>query len=202
MKKTGIMLLILLITSGIMAYGQKMGIVGNKGVSESIVGERSEEKITLLEIEKIYEGNEELINLNSHFIGKKIIEVRLEGMEGKESNLSDFVGTPFILEFMASWCPECLETDGMIKEYRRGENAAEVISVGVSDTTADLKSFSENNLNSYFRAIDSEKTLDDYHLTSVPIFFFVDEFGLIQFIYQGESTLEEFKTYATRILGK
>ena len=115
--------------------------------------------------------------------------------------MDSFLGNPLILEFMASWCPECERTDGVIKEYRLGADAVKVISVGVKDTAADLRWFAGSDLDSFFLATDSEKVLVDYHLTSVPIFFFIDASGVIQFVYQGENSLEELKTYAVEVFG-
>ena len=65
-------------------------------------------------------------------IGAKAPAAAVETLDGKPANLSQFVGkTPVLIEFWATWCPNCHELEPHLKEVAQ-KYANQVRFVGVS----------------------------------------------------------------------
>jgi thiol-disulfide isomerase/thioredoxin len=65
-------------------------------------------------------------------IGSKAPAAAVETLDGKPANLSQFVGkTPVLIEFWATWCPNCHELEPHLKEVAQ-KYAKQVRFVGVS----------------------------------------------------------------------
>ena len=65
-------------------------------------------------------------------IGSKAPAAAVETLDGKPANLSQFIGkTPVVIEFWATWCPNCKELEPHLKEVA-AKYANQVRFVGVS----------------------------------------------------------------------
>jgi len=65
-------------------------------------------------------------------IGSKAPAVAVETLDGKPANLADYVGkTPVLIEFWATWCPNCRELEPHLKAMH-AKYANQVKFVGVS----------------------------------------------------------------------
>ncbi|MFL5616036.1 MAG: TlpA family protein disulfide reductase [Gemmatimonadaceae bacterium] len=65
-------------------------------------------------------------------IGAKAPGVALETLDGKPANLAQYVGkTPVLIEFWATWCPNCRELEPTLKAVHT-KYASQVKFVGVS----------------------------------------------------------------------
>ena len=65
-------------------------------------------------------------------IGSKAPAAAVETLDGKTANLSQFIGkTPVLIEFWATWCPNCRELEPHLKEVA-AKYAKQVRFVGVS----------------------------------------------------------------------
>ena len=65
-------------------------------------------------------------------IGSKAPAAAVETLDGKPANLSQFIGkTPVVMEFWATWCPNCRELEPHLKEVA-AKYASQVRFVGVS----------------------------------------------------------------------
>ena len=65
-------------------------------------------------------------------IGSKAPAAAVETLDGKTANLSQFIGkTPVLIEFWATWCPNCRELEPHLKEVA-AKYANQVRFVGVS----------------------------------------------------------------------
>jgi thiol-disulfide isomerase/thioredoxin len=65
-------------------------------------------------------------------IGSKAPAAAVETLDGKPANLSQFIGkTPVVMEFWATWCPNCRELEPHLKEVA-AKYANQVRFVGVS----------------------------------------------------------------------
>lgn len=65
-------------------------------------------------------------------IGSRAPAAAVETLDGKPANLSQFIGkTPVLMEFWATWCPNCRELEPHLKEVAQ-KYAKQVRFVGVS----------------------------------------------------------------------
>src|SRR5256885_9150298 len=65
-------------------------------------------------------------------IGAKAPGVALETLDGKPANLAQYVGkTPVLIEFWATWCPNCRELEPTLKAVHT-KYASQMKFVGVS----------------------------------------------------------------------
>ena len=104
----------------------------------------------------------------------------------KEVKLSDYIGTPVVLNFWASWCPPCKsEMPGfneMSKKYAKEKIAILMINLtdGEQETMAKAKKYIETN--NYDMKILYDSKLDaanKYNITSIPRTIFIDKDGNI-----------------------
>src|SRR5689334_7499975 len=65
-------------------------------------------------------------------VGSQAPAAAVETLDGKPANLSQFIGkTPVLMEFWATWCPNCKELEPHLKEVA-AKYAKQVRFVGVS----------------------------------------------------------------------
>ena len=103
--------------------------------------------------------------------------------EGKEVSLSDFKGTPVVINFWASWCPPCKaelpDFDEAAKTYE-GEVAFMMVNMtdNVQETTDSAKDFIQNAGYSFPVYFDSSTSAAiAYEAYSIPVTYFVDASG-------------------------
>lgn len=117
-----------------------------------------------------------------------------------EVKLSDYKGTPVVLNFWASWCPPCKsEMPGfneMSKKYSEDKIAILMINLtdGQRETMNQAKAFIEEN-NYQMKVLFDNKmdAADKYNISSIPRTIFIDKDGYILQDYSGtisEDTLE------------
>lgn len=163
--------------------------------------DRAQTRISIEEAKAMYADNEEMANISAYFMGKQLPDVAMVKMSGEADRLSEHLGEPFILEFMASWCSVCQSVQAPIEEYKKLEGSAKVISVAVLDEFEAVKTFAGTSTDDYFHVSESENIQEKYLINFVPIFFMVDGDGIIQFIYSGDVTPEILAEYAEKALG-
>lgn len=104
----------------------------------------------------------------------------------KEVKLSDYIGTPVVLNFWASWCPPCkAEMPGfneMSKKYGKEKIAILMINLtdGEKETVSKAKQYLQSN--NYDMKVLYDNKLDaanKYNITSIPRTIFIDKDGYI-----------------------
>ena len=105
--------------------------------------------------------------------------------DGKEVRLSDFFGTPIVLNFWASWCGPCqYEMPDFEKAYEQYGEQVQFLMVnltdGYSETVESAKTFLKEAgyiFPVYFDTLsDAAKT---YKVYSIPCTYFLDEDGVL-----------------------
>jgi peroxiredoxin len=121
--------------------------------------------------------------------------------EGNTVKLSDYKGTPVVLNFWASWCPPCREEmpyfNKASKTYSK-ENVA-ILMVDLTDgqreTKEDAVQFMKDNDYEMKLLLDSDgEAAYAYNISAIPMTLFIDSEGVIVEAYnQGitENILEE-----------
>lgn len=129
----------------------------------------------------------------SPLIGKKIPEFTLPvlGQEGLEISSADLLGTPFLLNVWASWCPTCRYEHPVITDLAES-GAIRVIGLNYRDEAGDAQQWLQRFGNPYeFSLADvSGRTGIDFGVYAAPESFLVDAEGIIVFKQIGAVTHE------------
>jgi cytochrome c biogenesis protein CcmG/thiol:disulfide interchange protein DsbE len=112
----------------------------------------------------------------------------LEMLDGSETTLSDLQGQGVLINFWATWCPQCRDEMPAIQEvyeqYR--DQGFIVLAVNVREGDAQVKGFIEQTELTFPILMDPDGTVGDrYGVRSIPTTFFVDHSGVIRDIVVG-----------------
>lgn len=94
-------------------------------------------------------------------------------------------GTPFLLNFWASWCAACREEAPYLKaayeRYEKGRGGFRVIGIAIQDTLEDARAFARRFGKEYYLALDNERgeISLNFGLYGVPETFFVNGRGIV-----------------------
>ncbi len=129
--------------------------------------------------------------------GGQAPDFALRDMDKQIVRLSDFRGTPIVLNFFASWCVPCLVEMPLIQDaHLRAEEAGYVVlGIAVQDSRGALRSLSESMGLTFPMVLDGDNSVGiAYHVVGPPATFFIDENGKIISVVAGtieEETLEQ-----------
>ena len=134
-------------------------------------------------------------------VGDEAPDFTLETLDGTTVNLSDYRGTPVVLNFWASWCNPCR------KEFPRfrDELAAHpgkftVLGVDYKDIPSDARKFAKSQRATWPMLDDSSNAVSTaYGIRAVPQTFFIRRDGTIAQRFYVEPTADEFTTALARI---
>lgn len=115
-------------------------------------------------------------------IGEKSPEFLAAAIDGDPVSLSNYLGSPIVLNFWASWCPPCRDEtphfEKMWRLYR--QKGVVLIGINVQDTVADADRYIKEFDVTFTNAIDKDgKIMVDYGVTGLPVTFFINREGII-----------------------
>ncbi|MCI4459170.1 MAG: TlpA family protein disulfide reductase [Thermocrinis sp.] len=145
-----------------------------RGHLSSVMGESFKGKIP-------GEGNKKLLEEDT----KKLSELSLLTLDGKEVKLSDYKGKVVLVNFWASWCPPCKEEMPIFEKiYQKysGKNFV-ILAVNMDTSEGALKEFLEENRYSFpIVRIKGEAGLN---ISGLPTSYLVDKDGSVKKIRLG-----------------
>lgn len=125
--------------------------------------------------------------------------------DGKEVKLSEFIGSPVVINFWSSWCPPCKAElphfDKLAKEYSGRVNFLMVNLSGESKES--VKNFVQANgytFPLYFDDADSGARA--YSVSSIPVTVFITAKGNIGLQRTGAMSEATLRNYITELLNK
>ena len=125
----------------------------------------------------------------------------------KEVKLSDYRGTPVVLNFWASWCPPCKSEmpsfNEMSKKYGKDKIAILMINLtdGQRETMSIANKFIEdNNYNMKVLFDNKMDAANKYNISAIPRTIFIDKNGYIVKDDSGAITKEELESQIKLLL--
>jgi len=137
-------------------------------------------------------------------VGKRAPDFQLSNLEGQPVSLSDFRGTPVLLNFWATWCGPCRQEMPLIQgifEEQTNENLV-ILAVNIGENSAAVKNFMQSGNYSFPVLLDTDRNVAlQYNARAIPTTFFIDKDGTIQVIKVGAfSNMIEIKKDLSKII--
>jgi len=136
----------------------------------------------------------------SPLIGRAAKDFEFQALgSGEAHRLSDFRGTPVVLNFWASWCVECRTEAGEFEAFHRKrspQSDAVVLGIAIQDTVSQATAFAERFGKTYLLGLDAPggQIALDYGIYGVPETFFIDAEGVIRSKQIGGVSLDLLET--------
>jgi thiol-disulfide isomerase/thioredoxin len=104
--------------------------------------------------------------------------LELEGIDpvtGEVVRLSDYAGTPIVLNFWASWCPPCRKELPALIELAGANPGIQIVGVNVEDAAGDAKALQEEIGFDWPSIADTDRAiLSQLGVLGMPTTFFLD----------------------------
>lgn len=141
--------------------------------------------------------------LPSALIGKPAPSFSLVTLDGGTLDSASLRGRPVVVNFWASWCPECkVEHPVLIDGQRRYRDRVAFIGVLYQDRVEDARRYLEEMGDSgYPNLIDAAGALAlDFGVTGPPETYFIDAAGLVRYKQWGALTNDVLETQLGSLL--
>ena len=114
-------------------------------------------------------------------------EFTLQDLNGEMVSLSDFKGTPVLLNFWATWCPHCVQEMPVLQQISdKYSEELVVIALNGGDPIETIRAFAESNNYRLVFLADTENSISgEYQVKGFHTSFFIDAEGKIQGTYIG-----------------
>ncbi len=136
-------------------------------------------------------------------VGSAAPDFLLKTVDGQAERLSDYQGHPVVVNFWATWCPECRdETPQLVKAYSLyGDQGLVILGVDVKESDAQVRPFAEEFGMDYPIVMDlSGEVTRAYHATGVPETYFIDRTGVIRAKFVGPLQWTDLEQYLQQIM--
>jgi thiol-disulfide isomerase/thioredoxin len=130
------------------------------------------------------------------------LDFQLVNLKGNDTSLSDFLGTPVMVNFWATWCPPCRAEMPLIQEFAaEHQGHFVVLAVNVGEEKPIIESFVEaQNLDDLIFLLDPTNSVASlYRVPGFPTSLFIDEVGMLQAVHIGEVDRDLMTNYLAKI---
>jgi len=126
------------------------------------------------------------INCSSTKPGATAQDFELKNLEGQTVSLSDYRGSPVMLNFWASWCGPCRYEMPFIQEVFEDTEwqavSLVILAVNIGESPSVAGGFMEANGFTFPVLLDrTGEVAEMYNTRSIPATFFIDERGVIKY---------------------
>jgi cytochrome c biogenesis protein CcmG/thiol:disulfide interchange protein DsbE len=140
-------------------------------------------------------GNSEA-DSSSRLLGKRVPVIAGEAMLGGDFDIDHSRGRWVVINFFATWCPQCVaEHPDLIEldEWGKANNNLDVVAVVFDDSSTNIEAFFEQHGGDWPVMNDSQLSID-FQIRAVPETFLVDPDGVVVVHYTGGITAEQIKS--------
>ncbi len=128
---------------------------------------------------------------------------KLQDLNGKTVQLSDFKGKPVVLDFWATWCQPCRDSiPGMEKLHRDYAGKGLVIlAVSVDGGAAeDIRAFQKEYGMTYTVLMGTEEVASEYRVRTIPLILVLDKSGTIRKRWLGAGNEDDIEKLVKQLL--
>lgn len=116
-----------------------------------------------------------------------VIEVEREPKSRREVSLSEFRGTPVVINVWATWCKPCVAEQEDLRRSARSHRKVQFLGVVYNDSDVRIRSFFRKNRRPGFPNLQSAGASfkADFRVRGVPITYFINRAGRFTRIIHG-----------------
>ncbi len=121
-------------------------------------------------------------------VGSLAPDFQLYNLNGKPVSLSDYRGTPVLLNFWATWCPPCrAEMPYLQQVYEEWSvQGLKLLAVNIGESSAEVEEFMQSYNLTFPVLLDTKQDVSQiYNIRYIPATFFIDKDGIIQVVKVG-----------------
>jgi peroxiredoxin len=134
--------------------------------------------LLILNSPKIYSY---LISHSSAAVGSTAPDFSLTTLDGNTVHLSQFSGQPVVLNFGASWCPDCNLADPVLQRLHEEHPELVVLLVDIEEEAYAAQGTVDKHGLTFPVLLDLDgKVSDRYKIVAIPTIFFIDSGQVIQ----------------------
>lgn len=195
-KFVDVLLVIVIIAMGLFIYYRVTQILSERKtespVSPSEVIDESTPEPTLQSINSFAENQSDKLTPTQDqqdTTTQPALDFSLDSIENRNISLSDFRGTPVMVNFWATWCPPCRAEMPLIQSYAETYlDEFVVLAVNAGEDKETVESFATaQNLDDLVFLIDPENSVaSSYRIPGFPTSLFIDAEGMLAAVHIGE----------------
>ncbi len=121
-------------------------------------------------------------------LGKQAPYFELSNLRGNRVRLSDFLGTPVIILFWASWNQSAADQLKIVDDYYAShkDGAFTIIAINTQEDKSVAASFMKRGGYEVPTILDSKGAVGEtYHIQNLPTIYFIDRSGIVRGIFVG-----------------
>ena len=115
-------------------------------------------------------------------VGEPIPDIELTDLDGKTVSLSDYYGTIVVLEFWATWCPDCREVLPHLQTLSdtSGDEGFSVVTVSVDTKSETVRTFMNEKGYSFTVLHGGIQVREMFAIKAVPTLYLIDRTGVLR----------------------
>lgn len=135
-------------------------------------------------------------------IGDEAPDFTLVDLNGKEHQLSEYIGQGVLLNFWGTWCKPCAkEMPALDRQYEVfKEQGVQILAINIAQSNFEVQRFADQYDLSFPIVIDQTKSvMHTYNIDPLPTTLLINPKGNIEQIIKGEMTEQDIASYLEQI---
>jgi thiol-disulfide isomerase/thioredoxin len=127
----------------------------------------------------------------------------LKNLNGNIFSLTDYWGSPIVLNFWATWCGHCrYEMPFLQQIYEERQDGLVLLTINARESSDEVQQFMREYELTFPVLFDTNGEVNrKYYITGIPTTFFIDKFGVIQAKQVGSfSSKQQIEDYVKKII--